>query len=205
MGGWYRKEIKSVEDLKGLRMRAAGFLGLVLSRLGVVVQQLPAGDIYPALEKGTLDAVEWVGPYSDEKLGFRRRQNIIMAPACSSSALRSASWPRMRNGRSCRSSTAKPCNRPAAKPRSIYWRNMTRRTWRRCAGWSRGGVQLRSWPREVMRAMQKATREVLVEQAGKDATFKRVLEAWTKFRDDQHLWFAINDGAAETFLYANRS
>src|SRR5690606_30838709 len=72
MGGWYRKEIKSVEDLKGLKMRTAGFAGEVLSRLGVIPQQIPPGDIYPALDKGALDAVEFVGPVDDEKLGFQK-------------------------------------------------------------------------------------------------------------------------------------
>src|SRR6185369_9464784 len=72
MGGWFRKELKSVEDLKGLKFRIGGFAGTIVSRLGVVPQQLAGGDIYPALEKGTLDACEWVGPYDDEKLGFQK-------------------------------------------------------------------------------------------------------------------------------------
>src|SRR3546814_7306942 len=71
MGGWYRKEIKSVADLKGLKMRTAGFAGALLSRMGVVPQQIAGGDIYPSLEKGTLDAVEFVGPVDDEKLGIQ--------------------------------------------------------------------------------------------------------------------------------------
>jgi TRAP-type mannitol/chloroaromatic compound transport system substrate-binding protein len=70
MGGWFRKEIKTVADLKGLKMRIGGTGGLPLTKLGVVPQQIPGGDIYPALEKGTIDAAEWVGPYDDEKLGF---------------------------------------------------------------------------------------------------------------------------------------
>ena len=70
MGGFFRKEIKTVDDLKGLKFRIGGFAGTILQRLGVVPQQLAAGDIYPALEKGTIDAAEWVGPYDDEKLGF---------------------------------------------------------------------------------------------------------------------------------------
>jgi TRAP-type mannitol/chloroaromatic compound transport system substrate-binding protein len=72
MGGWYRKEIKTVEDLKGLKMRIAGFAGEIMTRLGAIPQQLPGGDIYPALEKGTIDAAEWVGPYDDEKMGFAK-------------------------------------------------------------------------------------------------------------------------------------
>jgi TRAP-type mannitol/chloroaromatic compound transport system substrate-binding protein len=71
MGGWYRKEIKTVDDLKGLKFRiGSGLAGAVLTKLGVVPQTIPGGDIYPALEKGTIDAAEWVGPYDDEKLGF---------------------------------------------------------------------------------------------------------------------------------------
>ena len=70
MGGWFRKEIKSMEDMKGLKFRIGGFAGLIMQTLGVVPQQIAGGDIYPALEKGTIDAAEWVGPYDDEKLGF---------------------------------------------------------------------------------------------------------------------------------------
>src|SRR5712675_1418146 len=71
MGGWWRKEIKTVDDLKGIKFRiGSGTAGAILAKLGVVPQTIPGGDIYPALEKGTIDAAEWVGPYDDEKLGF---------------------------------------------------------------------------------------------------------------------------------------
>src|SRR5689334_7886792 len=70
MGGWFRKEIKTLDDLKGLKFRIGGFGGTIMAKVGAVPQQLAAGDIYPALEKGSLDAAEWVGPYDDEKLGF---------------------------------------------------------------------------------------------------------------------------------------
>jgi TRAP-type mannitol/chloroaromatic compound transport system substrate-binding protein len=70
MGGWYRKEIKTVADIKGMKMRIGGFAGKVLTRMGGVPQNIPGGEIYQALEKGTIDATEWVGPYDDEKLGF---------------------------------------------------------------------------------------------------------------------------------------
>ncbi len=72
MGGWYRKEIKSLKDVKGLKMRIGGFGGKVLERIGGVPQNIPGGEIYPALEKGTIDAAEWVGPYDDQKLGFNK-------------------------------------------------------------------------------------------------------------------------------------
>jgi TRAP-type mannitol/chloroaromatic compound transport system substrate-binding protein len=72
MAGWYRKEIKSLADMKGLKFRVGGFAGKVLERMGVVPQNLPGGEIYQALEKGTIDAAEWVGPYDDLKLGFAK-------------------------------------------------------------------------------------------------------------------------------------
>ena len=70
MGGWYRKEIKGVEDLKGLKMRIGGFAGKVFARMGGVAQNIPAGEIYQALEKGTIDAAEWIGPYDDGQVRF---------------------------------------------------------------------------------------------------------------------------------------
>jgi TRAP-type mannitol/chloroaromatic compound transport system substrate-binding protein len=72
MGGWFRKEIKSVKDIKGLKFRIGGFAGRIIERMGGVPQNLPGGEIYTALEKGTIDAAEWVGPYDDQKLGFNK-------------------------------------------------------------------------------------------------------------------------------------
>jgi len=72
MGGWFRKEIKTVQDLQGLKMRIAGVAGQVMQKLGVIPQQVAGGDIYPSLERGTIDAAEWIGPYDDEKLGFHK-------------------------------------------------------------------------------------------------------------------------------------
>src|ERR1700736_1582583 len=80
MGGWFRKEIKTVADLSGLKFRIGGIAGQVLQKLGVVPQQLAGGDIYPALEKGTIDAAEWVGPYDDEKLGFYKIAKFYYYP-----------------------------------------------------------------------------------------------------------------------------
>src|SRR5215213_1313648 len=80
MGGWWRKEIKTVADLKGVKMRIGGMAGLIMAKLGVVPQQLGAPDIYPSLEKGTIDAAEWVGPYDDEKLGFNKVAKFYYYP-----------------------------------------------------------------------------------------------------------------------------
>ena len=80
MGGWYRKEIKTVADLKGLKMRIGGFAGQVLAKLGVVPQQIAGGDIYPALEKGTIDAAEWVGPVRRREARLQQGRQVLLLP-----------------------------------------------------------------------------------------------------------------------------
>ena len=80
MGGWFRKEINTIDDLKGVKMRIAGFAAAVISKLGVATQQLPGSDIYQALEKGTIDAAEWVGPHDDEKLGLHKVAKFYYYP-----------------------------------------------------------------------------------------------------------------------------
>ena len=88
MGGWFRKEINSVNDLNGLKMRIGGWAGKTLAKLGAVPQQLGGGDIYPALEKGTIDAAEWVGPYDDEKLGFYKIAKYLLLSRAGGKAAR---------------------------------------------------------------------------------------------------------------------
>src|SRR5258708_32292977 len=72
MGGWWRKEIKTPEDLKGVKMRIGGFAGQVMAKLRVVPQQLGGGGNYPALEKRTIEAAEWVGPYHEPEPRFNK-------------------------------------------------------------------------------------------------------------------------------------
>jgi TRAP-type mannitol/chloroaromatic compound transport system substrate-binding protein len=78
MGGWFRKEIKTIDDFQGLKFRVGGFAGTIIAKVGGVPQQIAGGDIYPALEKGTIDAAEWVGPYDDEKLGFAKVAKYLL-------------------------------------------------------------------------------------------------------------------------------
>lgn len=204
MGGWFRKEIKSVEDLKGLRMRAAGFLGTVFSKLGVVVQQIPGGDIYPALERGTLDAVEWVGPYDDEKLGFQKVANFYYGPGvmelgasitCVSNQAKFSELPQQY--RDALESACAEANLDMLAKYDAYNMQALRRL-------LAANVKLNFWPNDVMKALQGATNEAMQDFAAKDATFARAHQQWKAFRDDQILWSSINDGAAERFLASNR-
>jgi TRAP-type mannitol/chloroaromatic compound transport system substrate-binding protein len=205
MGGWFRKEIKSVEDLKGLRMRAAGFLGTVFGKLGVIVQQIGAGEIYPALERGTLDAVEWVGPYDDEKLGFHKVANYYYGPgvmelgASLACTVNQSKWNELpQQYKDALEAACAEANLDVLAKYDAY--NM--QALRRLIGLN---VKLTFWPNDVMKALQNATNEAVQELAAKDPLFARVHQQWKAFRDDQILWSSVNDGAAERFLHANRS
>jgi len=205
MGGWFRKEIKTVDDLRGLRMRAAGFLGTVFAKLGVVVQQIPAGDIYPALERGVLDAVEWVGPYDDEKLGFNKIASYYYGPgvmelgASIAMIVGTAKWNELPPlYKEAFETACADANQDMLAKYDAY--NV--QALRRLVG---AGVQLRFWSNDIMKALQTATNEAFAETAARDESFKKVHAAWKAFRDDQVLWSSVNDGAAAQFLNANRS
>ena len=114
MGGWFRKEIKTVADLKGLKMRIGGFAGTVLAKLGVVPQQIAGGEIYPALEKGTIDAAEWVGPYDDEKLGFHKVAPYYYYPGWWEGGADAA---QLHQHRQVERAAARPTSRSCGRPR----------------------------------------------------------------------------------------
>ena len=204
MGGWFRKEIKSTEDLKGLRIRTPGMLSMVYEKLGAIPQQVAGSDIYPSLEKGALDAVEFVGPYDDEKLGFSKVASYYYGPgvlelgASLSLTINRDSWAKLppRYQEALRAA----CSMAADDLLAKYDANNIVAL-KRLVG---QGVKLKSWPPEVMHAMQSATKQVLDDYAAKSPSFAKVLTSWRAFRADQLLWNSVNDGAAENYLMATR-
>jgi TRAP-type mannitol/chloroaromatic compound transport system substrate-binding protein len=116
MGGWFRKEIKTVEDLKGLKFRCGGFAGQVLAKLGVVPQQIPGSDIYPALEKGTIDAAEWIGPYDDQKLGFNKVAKYYYYPGFWEGGPQISLYVNRSSGPRCPRNTRPSSRTPASTP-----------------------------------------------------------------------------------------
>jgi len=201
MGGWFRKEIKTVQDLSGLKMRIGGFAGNVLQKLGVVPQQIAGGDIYPALEKGTIDAAEWVGPHDDEKLGFNRVAPFYYYPGWWEGSLNlsyyvgTKHWEELPQAykdaleSACRDSTIETMAKyDVQNPQAL----------RRLIA---GGTQLRAFPREVMQACYRAAFELYDETAAKNANFKRVYDHWKAFRDSQYQWFRVAESTFDNFVY----
>jgi TRAP-type mannitol/chloroaromatic compound transport system substrate-binding protein len=188
MAGWYRKEIKSAADLKGLKMRIGGLGGMVLSKIGVVTQQLPAGDLYPALEKGTIDAAEFVGPLDDEKLGLHKVAKYYYYPgwwegsATLTLFVNKKAWA----GLPAQYQAAlKVAAAEANQWLTVKYDTENPMALRRLVA---GGAQLRAFPKDVTQAAYQATQDLYAEMSEKSPAFKKILEHWVKFRADQSTW-----------------
>ncbi|MRX51092.1 ABC transporter substrate-binding protein [Paracoccus sp. S-4012] len=200
MGGWYRKEVNTVADWQGLKIRIAGVAGSVVEKLGAVPQQLAGGDIYPALERGTIDAAEFVGPYDDEKLGFVKvapyyyypgyweggptvhlfinQARYDELPANYQAILRSA----------CQASDQNMLAKydyknPAALKRLVA-----------------AGAQLRPFSEEVLNASYQAALEVYADVAAKNADFKAQWDAVQEFRNDWYLYTQTAEYQFDTYM-----
>jgi TRAP-type mannitol/chloroaromatic compound transport system substrate-binding protein len=202
MFGWFRKELKTPADFVGVKMRVAGFGGRVLAKLGVVPQQIAGGDIYPALEKGTIDAAEWVGPYDDEKLGFAKIAKFYYIPGvlelCANTDLfvNKAAWAALPGNYQSMLRTA--CGYALLEMLASYDAKNARALSRVIAQ----GAQISVLSTEILRAVRTATETVLDEEAAKSDQFKRILDNWRQFRAEQHRWFSIADARTEMAVYS---
>jgi TRAP-type mannitol/chloroaromatic compound transport system substrate-binding protein len=205
MGGWFRKEIKTADDLKGLKMRIGGFAGTVIQRVGVVPQQIAGGEVYSALEKGTIDAAEWVGPYDDEKLGFQKVAQYYYYPgwwegcAMIHNFINLDKWnelpPAYKSIVTTASSLANQlmlAKYDSANPAALK----TLLT---------GGTKMRAFPVPVMEACLKAAMDVYAEVSATNADFKKVWDAMLPFRNDQYLWWRVAEYTYDDFLIRHRT
>jgi len=200
MGGWFRKEIKTLADVKGIKMRIAGLGGTIQAALGMVPQQIPGGDIYPALEKGTIDAAEWVGPYDDEKLGFYKVAKNYYFPGW---------WepgPMIHFFVNKKAWDALPAEYKEAFIAAAYEANVTMMAEyddKNPAALRRliqNGVQLRSFSPEIMDAAYKAAIAFYAEESGKNPAFKKLYDAMLAYQRTQNQWFSVAELRMDQFL-----
>ena len=202
MGGWFRKPINKVADLKGLKMRIGGTGGLPLTKLGVVPQQIAGGDIYPALEKGTVDAAEWVGPYDDEKLGFAKVAKYYYYPGWWEGGpeldllVNIKAWDSL-------PAEYKAILEAACAEANVWmvakYDALNPDALKRLLA---SGVKLQPFSNEIMAACYKASAEVYDEIATKNPKFKKVYDSWKKFRNEQNQWFAVAESRFDNFMIA---
>ncbi len=205
MGGWFRKEIREVSDMNGLKMRIGGFAGRIMAKLGLVAQQIAGGEIYPALEKGTIDAAEWVGPYDDEKLGFHKVAQYYYYPGW---------WeggPMLHNFINLAKWNSLPKHYQAIVHQASHVANttmMAKYDAGNPAALKRliaGGAQLRAFPASVMDAAFKSANEIYADLAKTNPDFKKVYDACVAFRGDQYLWWQVAEYGFDTFMIRART
>jgi TRAP-type mannitol/chloroaromatic compound transport system substrate-binding protein len=200
MGGWFRKEIKTVDDLKGLKFRIGGWAGKTLQKLGVVPQQIAGGDIYPALEKGTIDAAEWVGPYDDENLGFYNVAPYYYYPGWWEGGptvhlmFNKAKYEELSPAYKSLVHTAAQAAdanmlqkydylNPAAVKRLVA-----------------GGAKLRPFSQDIMAACFEKANEVYAEMEATNAPFKKIWDSIKAFRKEHYLWAQVAEYNYDTFM-----
>jgi TRAP-type mannitol/chloroaromatic compound transport system substrate-binding protein len=205
MGGWFRKEIKEPSDFQDLKMRIGGFAGRVLAKLGLVPQQLAGAEIYAALEKGTLDACEWVGPYDDEKLGFNKVAQYYYYPgwweggAMLHNFINLAKWEGLPPAYK---SIVKTASMAAHEWMQAKYDAVNPAALKRLVG---AGALLRPFPPVVLDACLKASLELYKEVSATNEDFKRIWESTWAFRNDQYLWWQVAEYTYDTYLIRNRT
>lgn len=198
MGGWFRKEINSLDDLKGLKMRIPGFAGEVLAKLGAKPTNIPSGELYTALERNTIDALEWVGPSLDLRMGFHK-----IAPFYYTGWHEPATELQFMVNQKAFDSLPKDLQQiltiaMKAAAYDMYAQSMHESGVNLAALQSDfPNVKIRSFPKEVMNAIRKANDELLVEFAAKDPmtaeilnsinSYQKQVRAWTNFSDRAYL------------------
>ena len=201
MGGWYRKEIKSPEDFKGLKMRlGGGVFGESMARLGVVAQNMPGGEVYQALEKGTLDAAEFVGPYDDEKLGYAKVTKYYYWNAWweggadleffinnKAYAKLSPEYKAMVQAAAAAAYTDGTSKYMALNPPAL----------KRIVA---SGIQFKPFPKPVVDAAFVAAQEVFAEHSAKSPEFKKIFEDFRAFQRDQILWNRVSELPFTTYM-----
>lgn len=200
MGGWFRREIKTLADLRGLKMRIPGMGGQIMAKLGVIPQTLAGSDVYPALERGAIDAAEWVGPYDDERLGLHKAAKHYYFPGWWEGGPQLSIYVNLSKWNSlpehyriafetvCAEANVNmladyDCKNPPALMRLV-----------------KQGIKLHPFPKDVMDAARKAAFDLYDDEARKNPNFARIFRAWKQFRDTEIQWFKLAEGAFSNYV-----
>ncbi len=205
MGGWFRKEIKTVADMAGLKMRIGGIAGQVLQKVGVVPQQIAGGDVYPALEKGTIDAAEWVGPYDDEKLGFQKVAKYYYYPGFWEGGPTVHAFTNLEKFNSLPKSYQSVLMNAAQATNSWMQARYDMQNPPALKRLVAGGTQLRPFSNEILDACLKATNQLWSEISEKNAEFKKAIDAMQAYRSDQYLWWQVGEYTYDSFQIRSRT
>jgi TRAP-type mannitol/chloroaromatic compound transport system substrate-binding protein len=196
MGGWFNKEINSLEDYKGLKIRMPGLGGEVLRRIGAAAVNLPGGEIFQALQSGNIDATEWVGPWNDLAFGFYKIAKFYYYPGFHepgttlSAGINKKVWDGLSSDHKAIIESAM-----AAENNFTLAEFNTRNNTSLKTLVSQHGVQVRRFSNDVMNAIGEVSGEVVAEAAGSDAITKKVYDSFIAFRRNAIAWSKLSDQA----------
>ena len=196
MGGWFNKEINSLEDIKGLKMRIPGLGGKVLAKAGGNPILLAGSEVYTALERNTIDATEWIGPYHDQRLGLYRAAKHYYYPGWHEPGtvleltINQRAWESLPTDLQAIISNAAQAENLRMLS-EMEQKNMAALDQLR----KREGIEIHRFPNEVLSRLKKLTNETLIEEAERDPKFKRVYDAYQNFRKKNDAWSAISENA----------
>ncbi len=201
MGGWFKEEIGGLADLKGLKMRIPGLGGKVMDALEVSVQVIPGGEIYMALERGALDATEWVGPYDDEKLGFHKIAKNYYYPGWwepgpnLSFYVGQEAWGSLP---AAYKEVFQTATREAAAVMQAQYDVRNAPALKRIL---EAGVTLRPFTDDIMFGARAATQQILEEQAAADPAYAKLYKQWSAARKDMFSWFSTSELAYAKYAF----
>lgn len=203
MGGWFRREINSLADLKGIKMRVGGLAGEIMGKFGLVPQQIAAGDLYPALEKGTIDAAEWIGPYDDEKLGLYKIAKHYYYPGWWEAQTQLSFYVNAKEWAKLPKLYQEIFASVAAETNIHMMAEYDHKNPQAIVRLLGLGVKLHRFPVDVMTACQKAAFELYEDEAGKNQAFKKIYTHWNKYRVQVQRWHSLAEATMENFLYTS--
>jgi TRAP-type mannitol/chloroaromatic compound transport system substrate-binding protein len=204
MGGWYRKEIKSLKDVKGMKMRIGGFAGKVLERLGGVPQNIPGGEIYAALEKGTIDATEWVGPYDDQKLGFNKVAPFYYYPGWWEGGPQLDLFVNQKAYDALSGENKAIVESAAAFAHTAMQAKYDALNPTALKQLVAAGTKLRPFSADVMAEAFKQSLSLYDELNAKNEDWKKIYADYSKFRADQNLWFRFTEATFDRFMQSQK-
>jgi len=204
MGGWYRKEIKSVADMKGLKFRVGGFAGKVIERMGGVPQNIPGGEIYTALEKGTIDAAEWVGPYDDQKLGFNKVAPFYYYPGWWEGGPQLDFFINQKAFEALIPEYKAIVEAAAATAHTDMQAKYDARNPAALKELVAKGTKLRPFTNDVLNLAFKESMALYEELNDKNPDWKKIYGDYSKFRAEQNLWFRFTEAKFDSFMQAQK-
>lgn len=190
MGGWFKREINSLADLQGLKMRIPGLGGKVMGRLGVSVQVLAGGEIYPALERGAIDATEWVGPYDDEKLGFHQVAKLYYYPGWWEPGPSLSFYANQEAFSKLPSEYQAIFTAACREAELIMTAKYDAQNPPALARLLKEGVQMKPFSDDILAKAKEESVALLEESAAADAAYRKVYDHWKAARNDLNRWFS---------------